>query len=297
MTKKDLQSLIDRVIGTKGIMRSSAWWVRRLFNEVIGYAERYADKSAKVDTQMSDESNNAVGNSTIKAYVDSTREMQIQRMTSQDSYELKPNIYYYWDNSRTIKNSTPITLLDFNTTLNSGSASKTYILDFIAGSESPIDIKESLFWEDGYPVAFEKGTRYLVKIEGYHITIHSETIKKNVKQYVNSQIDNYAKVENKHISNLDGSGNIISQIEVNLAPNKYYKCSHPLESLSISLETPKITGILNNYMFEFVCSPVGCSLTVPSDIKWANGKKPELVGGATCQVSIINNLAVLTMFE
>lgn len=79
MTRQELQSLIDRVIGKKGIMRSSAWWVRKLFNGVVGYLEKYAEsyandavKKVKItsDTEMSDESTNPVQNKAIKAYVD-----------------------------------------------------------------------------------------------------------------------------------------------------------------------------------------------------------------------------------
>lgn len=69
MTREQLQTLIDRVIGKKGIMRSSSWWVRRLFNEVIAYCEGLTPK-IEVDSEMSDESENAVSNKAIKAYVD-----------------------------------------------------------------------------------------------------------------------------------------------------------------------------------------------------------------------------------
>lgn len=53
MTKETLQSLIDRVIGSKGILRVPAWWVRKLFSELLGYADT-AMESAKeyTDTAM-----------------------------------------------------------------------------------------------------------------------------------------------------------------------------------------------------------------------------------------------------
>lgn len=78
MTKQELQALIDRVIGTKGIMRSSAWWVRKLFNKVLEYVESYTNKAVanakvKSDTEMSDESTNPVQNKVIKAYVDKAK--------------------------------------------------------------------------------------------------------------------------------------------------------------------------------------------------------------------------------
>lgn len=107
MDRTEIQALIDRVIGKKGIMRAPSWWVRRLFNKVIEYGESYANAAVKdvkitsdttmsntstnpvqnkvikeyidnavnnvkveVDTEMSDESENAVGNKVIKGYVD-----------------------------------------------------------------------------------------------------------------------------------------------------------------------------------------------------------------------------------
>ena len=75
MDRTELQALIDRVIGKKGILRAPAWWVRRLFGKVIEYGESYtqkavADAKVKSDTEMSDESTNPVQNKVIKAYVD-----------------------------------------------------------------------------------------------------------------------------------------------------------------------------------------------------------------------------------
>lgn len=75
MTREQLQALIDRVIGKKGILRAPSWWVRRLFEKVIEYGESYTRKAvanAKVipDTEMSDESTNPVQNRVIKSYID-----------------------------------------------------------------------------------------------------------------------------------------------------------------------------------------------------------------------------------
>lgn len=82
MTREQITALIDKVIGGKGIMRSPAWWVRKLFKEVLGYSDAkaedvkaYTDDAVKnvkvvVDSEMSDSSENAVSNKVIKAYVD-----------------------------------------------------------------------------------------------------------------------------------------------------------------------------------------------------------------------------------
>lgn len=93
MTRDELQTLIDRVIGKKGILRVPSYWVRRLLGNLMDYTDvkaeegkaytdgkaeegkAYTDNAVKnvkitVDSEMSDESENAVSNKVIKAYVD-----------------------------------------------------------------------------------------------------------------------------------------------------------------------------------------------------------------------------------
>lgn len=81
-----------------------------------------------------------------------------------------------------------------------------------------------------------------------------------------------------------------------ISPNVYYKWG-TMSSLSITLATPSDSTVLNNYMFEFTASSAGCSLTMPSGIKWQNGSAPTIESGKTYQISIINNLAVASMFS
>ena len=69
MDRNELQALIDRVIGKKGILRAPSYWMRKVFNEVIAYCEGLTPK-IEVDSEMSDESENAVSNKVIKGYVD-----------------------------------------------------------------------------------------------------------------------------------------------------------------------------------------------------------------------------------
>jgi hypothetical protein len=96
MTRVELQALIDRVIGTKGIMRSSSWWVRKLFNKVLEYVESYVDAAVKkikitCDTEMSDTSMNPVGNKVIKKYVDdAVKEVKITCDTEMSDTSTNP---------------------------------------------------------------------------------------------------------------------------------------------------------------------------------------------------------------
>lgn len=83
-----------------------------------------------------------------------------------------------------------------------------------------------------------------------------------------------------------------------LSPNTYYKVTSEVSSLYLQLETPTDTSILNNYMIEFTTSATSAfTLYASGDIKWANGIVPTFDLGCTYQISIINNLAVISMFE
>lgn len=88
----------------------------------------------------------------------------------------------------------------------------------------------------------------------------------------------------------------VSTTSQSIEPNKYYQWSSAMSTLTITLASPKDTYILNNYMFEFPTSTSGCTLSVPSGIKWAHGEVPVFEPSMTYQVSIINNLAVVTKF-
>lgn len=82
-----------------------------------------------------------------------------------------------------------------------------------------------------------------------------------------------------------------------LTANKYCKWTNTPTSITITLATPSNTSILNNYMFEFTASSSGCTLSVPSTIKWINGTAPSIEAGKTYQISIINNLATVAKFS
>lgn len=88
----------------------------------------------------------------------------------------------------------------------------------------------------------------------------------------------------------------VTSTSKSIEPNKYYKWTSAMSSLTITLATPSNTSILNNYMFEFTTSSSGCTFNVPSTVKWANGEAPTIEASKTYQVSIINNLAVVTKF-
>lgn len=51
MNKIEIQSLIEKVIGKKGNLRTPSWWMRKLFNEVIEWAESLTNDLNKTLTK------------------------------------------------------------------------------------------------------------------------------------------------------------------------------------------------------------------------------------------------------
>ena len=89
---------------------------------------------------------------------------------------------------------------------------------------------------------------------------------------------------------------------VTIQPNVYNKWNGTCTSLTIQFATPTNVSIINNYMFEFTAASSGCTLSVPSTVKWQNGAAPTIAPGCTYQVSITDSgsgihLAVCSMFK
>lgn len=76
-------------------------------------------------------------------------------------------------------------------------------------------------------------------------------------------------------------------------PNVFNKWG-AVTSLNITLRSGN-DGICNEYMLEFTVSGDDFSLSLPSDVRWAN--EPDWVSGNTYQVSILNNLAIGAEWE
>ena len=84
---------------------------------------------------------------------------------------------------------------------------------------------------------------------------------------------------------------------ISMNPNIYYRqTSTNLTSLNISLYSPSDNTILNEYFIEFTTPSTGTAVTLPTNIKWANGEAPVFENNCTYQISIINNLGVVTKF-
>ena len=83
-----------------------------------------------------------------------------------------------------------------------------------------------------------------------------------------------------------------------LSPNIYYRnTSTSLSTLTITLGSIANSNIINEYFVEFTTSSSGTTISLPSTIKWANGEVPTFEASTTYQISIVNNLGVVTKFK
>lgn len=83
-----------------------------------------------------------------------------------------------------------------------------------------------------------------------------------------------------------------------LTPNVYHRnTSTSLSRLTITLGAASDNTILNEYLVEFTTRSAGTTITLPSNVKWVNGTTPTFEASTTYQISIVNNLGVVTKFK
>lgn len=83
-----------------------------------------------------------------------------------------------------------------------------------------------------------------------------------------------------------------------LTPNVYHRnTSTSLSTLTISLGAITDNTILNEYLVEFTTRSTGTTVNLPSSVKWVKGETPTFEAGSTYQISIVNNLGVVTQFK
>lgn len=130
--------------------------------------------------------------------------------------------------------------------------------------------------------------RYLGEIilnEYSKITSYSALSPNDSLQKMIGKLD--AKYGNKEDG---GTGEIVKT----LSPNVFYQFGE-VTSLTLTLGN-EISGIYNEYMFQFTCGATPATLGLPDDIKWLNGEAPTIEANKTYQVSIVNKLAVIGGF-
>lgn len=83
-----------------------------------------------------------------------------------------------------------------------------------------------------------------------------------------------------------------------LDPNVYYRNTNTsLTSLTITLNAEDNSSVLNEYLVEFTTRSTGTTINLPTSIVWANGETPTFETGTKYQISIVNNLGIITKFK
>jgi hypothetical protein len=128
-------------------------------------------------------------------------------------------------------------------------------------------------------------------------------------QDISGKQDNLVSGTNiKTINNtsLLGSGNIAihpsypqvsqgtSNTTATLSPNTFYVWG-TVSALTLTLGAA-VSGIANEYVFQFTCGATATTLSLPTSVKWAGGEAPAIEASKTYQVSILNNCATLLAF-
>lgn len=132
-----------------------------------------------------------------------------------------------------------------------------------------------------------------------------DTIRSNAANYKGTvtsvKVDNVSKTPSSgavDIGYVNKKLTTSTSSSMTLSPNIYYRnTSTSLSTLTITLGGVSNSNIINEYFVEFTTRSAGTTVSLPSTIKWANGETPTFEASTTYQISIVNNLGVVTKFK
>ena len=132
-----------------------------------------------------------------------------------------------------------------------------------------------------------------------------DTIRSNAANYKGTvtsvKVDNVSKTQSGGVVDLGYVNKKLTtstSSSMTLSPNIYYRnTSTSLSTLTITLGSVSNSNIINEYFVEFTTRSAGTTVSLPSTIKWANGEAPTFEASTTYQISIVNNLGVVTKFK
>lgn len=132
-----------------------------------------------------------------------------------------------------------------------------------------------------------------------------DTIRTNAANYKGTvtsvKVDNVSKTPSSgavDIGYVNKKLTTSTSSSMTLSPNIYYRnTSTSLSTLTITLGSVSNSNIINEYFVEFTTRSAGTTVSLPSTIKWANGEAPTFEASTTYQISIVNNLGVVTKFK
>ena len=145
-----------------------------------------------------------------------------------------------------------------------------------------------------------KGTVTGVKVNGSTKSPTSGTV--DIGNVVTSvKIDNVSKTPSSGVVDLGYANKKLTtstSSSMTLSPNIYYRNTNTsLSSLTITLGSVSNSNIINEYFVEFTTRSAGTTVSLPSNVKWANGTSPTFEAGCTYQISIVNNLGTWVKFK
>lgn len=132
-----------------------------------------------------------------------------------------------------------------------------------------------------------------------------DTIRSNAANYKGTvtsvKVDNFIKTQSGGVVDLGYVNKKLTtstSSSMTLSPNIYYRnTSTSLSTLTITLDSVSNSNIINEYFVEFTTRSAGTTVSLPSTIKWTNGETPTFEASTTYQISIVNNLGVVTKFK
>jgi hypothetical protein len=132
-----------------------------------------------------------------------------------------------------------------------------------------------------------------------------DTIRSNAANYKGTvtsvKVDGISRTPSSGVVDLGYINKLLSTSTSSLmmlSPNVYCRnTSTSLSTLTIKLDNALNNNIINEYFVEFTTRSSGTTVSLPSTIKWANGEAPTFEASTTYQISIVNNLGVVTKFK
>ena len=115
--------------------------------------------------------------------------------------------------------------------------------------------------------------------------------------YTKTEIDEKKFISKESLNTIAKPYFPITETGVTISPNTYNVISGEISMLEVDFDEP-IDGIINEYFIEFTTiSGTVPTISFNSDVKWVDGVQPDWLDGYTYQVSIVNNLGVVTKFK
>lgn len=147
MKREELISLIDKVTSGKGILRTTGYWMRRLFKAVLGYSDAKAEEVIGYSDSKAEE---------VKAYTDDAVKSTMTSVVevTDITLEMQPNVYYHYVGSNLAITLAPPSKEDV---LNE------YMIKIVCTDSPMISLPTGLTWASDAP-SFESGVTYQISI-------------------------------------------------------------------------------------------------------------------------------------